>query len=89
MNRPTTIKLPALGIDVSGASLRTRPRSGSIVKVEHVGDRSVEEVLDRSAYVNINADWVNAKGTPTDIAVYTLGPPDVNGHCLQAHGSST
>ncbi|KAJ7872074.1 Orm1 type endoplasmic reticulum protein [Mycena leptocephala] len=62
MNRPTTIKLPALGIDVSGASLRTRPRSGSIVKVEHVGDRSVEEVLDRSAYVNINADWVNAKG---------------------------
>ncbi|KAJ7693852.1 Orm1 type endoplasmic reticulum protein, partial [Mycena rosella] len=62
MNRPTTIKLPALGIDVSAQPLRTRPRSGSIVKVEQVGDGSVEEVLDRSAYVNINADWVNAKG---------------------------
>jgi hypothetical protein len=32
------------------------------VKVEEVGDRSVEEIIDRSAYVNINADWVNAKG---------------------------
>ncbi|KAJ7098717.1 Orm1 type endoplasmic reticulum protein [Mycena belliarum] len=62
MNRPTTIKLPALGINVSAAPLRTRGRSGSIVKVEQIGDGSVEEVLDRSAYVNINADWVNAKG---------------------------
>jgi len=62
MNRPTTIKLPALGLDVSSPPLRTRPRSGSIVKVEQVGDGSLEEVLDRSAYVNINADWVNAKG---------------------------
>ncbi|KAJ6515413.1 Orm1 type endoplasmic reticulum protein [Mycena sanguinolenta] len=62
MNRPTAIQLPALGIDVANAPLRTRPRSGSIVKVEQVGDGSVEEVLDRSAYVNINADWVNAKG---------------------------
>jgi hypothetical protein len=42
--------------------LRSRARSGSIVKVEEVGDRSVEEVMDRSAFVNINADWVNAKG---------------------------
>ncbi|KAJ6616216.1 ORMDL family-domain-containing protein [Mycena sp. CBHHK59/15] len=64
MSRPTTIKLPALGIEVpsNAVPLRTRARSGSLVKVEHVGDRSVEEVLDRSAYVNINADWVNAKG---------------------------
>ncbi|KAJ7771144.1 ORMDL family-domain-containing protein [Mycena maculata] len=62
MSRPT-FNLPPLGIDVSSAvPLRARPRSGSIVKVEQVGDRSVEEVLDRSAYVNINADWVNAKG---------------------------
>ena len=66
MSRPKTIKLPEL--DISKASnatlspLRTRTRSASIVKVEEVGDRSVEEVLDRSAYVNINADWVNAKG---------------------------
>lgn len=42
--------------------MRGRGRSGSIVKVESVGDRSVEEMLDRSVYVNINADWVNAKG---------------------------
>jgi hypothetical protein len=43
--------------------MRGRGRSGSIVKVEEVGDRSTEEVLDRSAYVNPNVDWVNAKGT--------------------------
>ena len=42
--------------------MRTRDRSGSLVKVEEVQDRSVEDVLDRSAYVNINANWVNAKG---------------------------
>ena len=53
MSRSTTIKLPAF---------KTRGRTGSIVKVEQVGDRSTEEALDRSAYVNINADWVNAKG---------------------------
>ncbi|TFK66556.1 Orm1 type endoplasmic reticulum protein [Pluteus cervinus] len=40
-------------------TIHTRKRSGSLVKVEQVGDR-VEE--DRSAYPNINANWVNAKG---------------------------
>jgi hypothetical protein len=76
MSRPTTIKLPP-PIDIAAAaaaaaaspalklSSRSRPRSASIVKVEEVGDYSVEEVLDRSAYANINADWVNAKGTFT------------------------
>jgi hypothetical protein len=65
MNRTTTIKLPALDISLSAnptTSLRGRGRSSSIVKVEEVGNRSVEEVLDRSTYVNANADWVNAKG---------------------------
>jgi len=64
MSRSTTIKLPALDISSakSTAPLRGRGRSGSIVKVEEVGDRSGEEFLDRSAYANINADWVNAKG---------------------------
>ncbi|KIK03139.1 hypothetical protein K443DRAFT_676986 [Laccaria amethystina LaAM-08-1] len=64
MSRPTTIQLPLLDLSSppKAAPLRARGRSGSIVKVEQVGDRSVEEILDRSAYVNINADWVNAKG---------------------------
>ncbi|KAF8638541.1 hypothetical protein AX17_002084 [Amanita inopinata Kibby_2008] len=65
MSRPTTIKLPALDITTAPSpklSSRSRPRSSSIVKVEEVGDSSIEEVLDRSAYANINADWVNAKG---------------------------
>jgi len=65
MSRSTTIKLPALNIPSHAKEIRpakTRGRSGSIVKVEQVGDRSTEEALDRSAYVNINADWVNAKG---------------------------
>jgi len=30
--------------------------------MEEVGDHSTEETLDQSAYVNINASWVNAKG---------------------------
>ena len=65
MSRPTTIQLPLLDLSSppKATPLRARGRSGSIVKVEQVGDRSVEEILDRSAYVNINADWVNAKGT--------------------------
>lgn len=32
------------------------------MKVEEVGERSQEEVLDQSAYANINAEWVNRKG---------------------------
>ncbi|KAL0950201.1 hypothetical protein HGRIS_010193 [Hohenbuehelia grisea] len=47
---------------MSSTSVRGRARSSSLVKVETLADNSVEEVLDRSAYVNINADWVNAKG---------------------------
>jgi hypothetical protein len=61
MSRSPAIKLPPLAVSAPAMSKR-RARSGSLVKVEEVGDRSVEEVLDRSAYVNINANWVNAKG---------------------------
>ncbi|KAJ7068756.1 Orm1 type endoplasmic reticulum protein [Mycena amicta] len=59
--RPTAISLPPIDIRHS-APFRSRPRSASIVKVEQVGDGSLEEVLDQSGYVNINANWVNAKG---------------------------
>ncbi|KAF7332460.1 Protein ORM1 [Mycena kentingensis (nom. inval.)] len=63
MARPTAITLPPVDIKHSvSARSRTRPRSASIVKVEQVGDGSLEEALDQSAYVNINANWVNAKG---------------------------
>jgi len=63
MSRSTAIKLPALDLSsLRAPPLRPRARSNSIVKVEEVGDRSIDEVLDRGAYVNINADWVNAKG---------------------------
>ncbi|KAF6762012.1 ORMDL family-domain-containing protein [Ephemerocybe angulata] len=62
MSRSTTIKLPVLNLaEPPKHHIRARGRSNSIVKVEHVGDR-VEEVLDRNAYINRNADWVNAKG---------------------------
>ncbi|KZS97864.1 Orm1 type endoplasmic reticulum protein [Sistotremastrum niveocremeum HHB9708] len=40
-------------------NLRGRPRSGSLMKVEEVATDSFE---DQSAYVNINAEWVNRKG---------------------------
>lgn len=65
MSRAAAIRLPPLDLSVPdplSAGLKSRARSASIVKVEHVGDRSVEEFVDRAAYSNINADWVNAKG---------------------------
>jgi len=61
INRPSKIQLPPLATSASPPRQR-RKRSGSIVKVEEVGERSVEEVLDRSAFFNLNADWVNSKG---------------------------
>lgn len=41
---------------------RSRTRSGSLLKVEQVGESSAEQDLDQNLYVNINADWVNMKG---------------------------
>ncbi|TFK43825.1 ORMDL family-domain-containing protein [Crucibulum laeve] len=65
MSRSTTIKLPPaldLSSSLKSPGVRSRQRSASIVKVEQVGDSSLEEVLDRSAYMNVNAGWVNSKG---------------------------
>ncbi|KAJ7591443.1 Orm1 type endoplasmic reticulum protein [Mycena floridula] len=62
MNRPTAIQLPPISISSSGSPMKPRARSASIVKVEQVGYRTTEEVLDQSAYANINANWVNSKG---------------------------
>ena len=61
MSHPPTINLPQLTLAHQNTTLKGRNRRGSLVKVEEVGGR-VEELLDRSAYVNINANWVNAKG---------------------------
>jgi len=63
MNRPPSINLPPISsVAATHANMRPRGRSGSIVKIEQVGDHSIEETLDQSAYLNINASWVNAKG---------------------------
>jgi len=64
MNRPASIKLPPMSSLAATHTSNRKPRgrSGSIVKIEEVGDHSIEEALDQSAYVNINASWVNAKG---------------------------
>lgn len=86
MSRSTTIKLPTLNIPSSPEGLptvKTRGRSGSIVKVEQVGDLSTEEALDRSAYVNINADWVNAKGVYSPFSSY----PCSNSHSCPFQGA--
>ncbi|KAG6813040.1 hypothetical protein H0H92_014575 [Tricholoma furcatifolium] len=66
MSRSTTIRLPVLDIPPStprSPTMRGRQRSSSIVQVQEVGASSIEESLDRSAYVNINANWVNVKGS--------------------------
>ena len=71
MPHSTTVKVPP-ALDLNNPTKlqkpRSRARSNSIVKVEHIGDR-VEEVLDRTVYMNINADWVNAKGELHGLAI--------------------
>ncbi|KAJ3996951.1 Orm1 type endoplasmic reticulum protein [Lentinula boryana] len=42
-------------------SMNSRGRSSSLLKVEHVGSSTVED-LDQNTYVNNNANWVDAKG---------------------------
>jgi len=65
MTTSPTIKLPtdSLAHSVPALKVRTgRDRSGSLMKVEKVGESSLEQDLDQGAYVNINAEWVNRKG---------------------------
>ena len=83
MSRPS-LKLPHLAQSLSPDSFKGRRRSGSIVKVEEVGG-CTEELLDRSAYLNINANWVNAKGAcsySSNLNTSTEPP-------VQVHGSYT
>lgn len=49
--------------------IKQRARSGSLLKVEQVGEGSAERDLDQNLYVNINADWVNMKGRHTPSVV--------------------
>ncbi|KAG8760266.1 hypothetical protein FRC14_003564 [Serendipita sp. 396] len=44
-----------------GSQPTKRARSSSLVTVEQVGE-SPYDILDQSAYVNPNAEWVNSKG---------------------------
>ena len=61
-----TLSVPTLTIETSSSELKVRvgrTRSSSIVKVETVGEDSQEEGLDQNLYDNVNAEWVNRKGT--------------------------
>lgn len=63
-----TLSVPTVTIETSpsAAELKVRvgrARSSSLVKVETVGEDSQEEGLDQSMYGNVNAEWVNRKGT--------------------------
>jgi hypothetical protein len=40
-----------------------RRRSSSILQVYHEPPEPIEQLSDQSALPNLNADWVNAKGT--------------------------
>jgi len=46
-----------------------RRRSSSILQVYHEPPEPIEQLSDQSALPNLNADWVNAKGTlrPRDV----------------------
>ena len=61
-----SLSVPTLTIETSSSELKVRvgrTRSSSIVKVETVGEDSQEEGLDQNLYDNVNAEWVNRKGT--------------------------
>jgi hypothetical protein len=66
----TAVRPPPLALDtmvpsrVERLEERARARSGStsIVKVEEVGHDSDDEMADKSAYPNVNVEWVNQKG---------------------------
>jgi len=58
-----TLTVPGAALDPTRLSVRmARGRSSSILKVEAVGENSLEEDLDQNAYENVNAEWVNRKG---------------------------
>jgi hypothetical protein len=82
MSRSMTAKLPALDLSTP-QPIRARARSSSIVKVEELKDRGAEDAADRNAYLNINADWVNAKGAHDHLFPAPLA------HFFQVHGSYT
>lgn len=65
-----TLSVPTLSLETSASASELkvrmgRARSSSLVKVETVGRDSQEEDLDQSMYDNVNAEWVNRKGTHT------------------------
>jgi len=45
----------------SASKLKGRARSASYVKVEEIQE-TVDDLLDQSAYTNVNQEWVNRKG---------------------------
>jgi hypothetical protein len=79
--------LPLPEKSTNGSKQRTRTRSGSLLKVEQVGEASAERDLDQNLYVNINADWVNMKGGHNTPAVPARS--QVHPLLLQALGSFT
>jgi hypothetical protein len=50
-----------------------RRRSSSILQVYHEPPEPVEQLSDQAALPNLNANWVNAKGTST--GRYLISPP--------------
>ena len=66
------MSLPAMTSTISPRKTATpnlsvrvgRQRSSSIVKVEKLDDETQADVLDQGVYDNLNAEWVNRKGTP-------------------------
>lgn len=63
-----TLNVPHLSIETSSSTAELkvrmgRARSSSLLKVETVGQNGQEEDLDQNLYENVNAEWVNRKGT--------------------------
>lgn len=64
---PSTTRSPLINLAstplLSPTVIRSRARRGSLVKVEEVGNDTLEESQDQSTFPDHNSEWVNRKGT--------------------------
>ena len=78
LSHPGTARSPVYSIaapTLLSPNLRNRARRGSLVKVEEVGNNSLEESQDRGTFPDHNSEWVNRKGSFTRHPSYGRSSP--------------
>jgi hypothetical protein len=75
-SRPGTARSPLFNLAspplLSPTVIRNRARRGSLVKVEEVGNNTLEDSQDQGAFPDHNSEWVNRKGSFTRHPLHEL-----------------